>query len=92
MRELIDAVEDYLMERLPMIVNSLIEPFGLEASVLRGDPCRLFPGEACNQLVVVGLYAGDTGRHVGYVLYRLIRGENTFEFSLYRLVEAAGGE
>jgi len=90
-REFIEILEDYLMERLPLMINSFLEPYGLEASILGGDACRLFPGEAsCKQLVVVGLYPADSEEPAAYALYRLIKGENTFEFHLYKIVEKPG--
>ncbi|WP_232216781.1 hypothetical protein [Desulfurococcus amylolyticus] len=87
-RELIDVLEDYLMERLPVMINDLVEPLGLEASILSDSGCNIFPEEeACNQLVIAELYASEADKPLVYVLYRLIKGENTFEFYLYKIVE-----
>ncbi len=88
-RELIDLVEELLEERLPLILNSVLEPLNLEASVLRDYGCRLYPSDPhCRELVVVGIYEREGEKPLLYAVYWLARGENTLEFRLLRLVDA----
>ncbi|MFZ8782834.1 MAG: hypothetical protein ACO2OR_02460 [Desulfurococcaceae archaeon] len=88
-RELIDLVEELLEERLPLILNSVLEPLNLEASVLRDYGCRLYPSDPhCRELVVVGIYEREDEKPLLYAVYWLARGENTLEFRLLRLVDA----
>jgi hypothetical protein len=89
-RELIDLVEEIIEERLPLILNSVLEPLGLDSSILRDDGCKIFPQDPrCNDYIVVGIYSQGSDKPVLYAVYYVTRGENTFEFKFLRLVDAA---
>jgi len=88
-RELIDLVRELLEERLPIILNSVLEPLGLEASVLRDYGCKLYPTDpGCKDLVVVGIYGESSERPVLYAIYSSTSGENIFEFKLIKIVDS----
>jgi len=88
-RELIDLVEDLLEERLPIILNSVLEPLDLEASILRGYGCKIYPSDPrCKDLVVVGIYTQRSEKPLLYAVYRLTRGENIFEFKFLKIIDA----
>jgi len=88
-RELIDLISELVEERLPIILNSVLEPLDLEASILRGQGCKIYPTDPyCKDLVVAGIYTQGGEKPVFYAIYRLTRGENTFEFRFLRIIDA----
>lgn len=89
-RELVDIVLDVFNERLPLILNEVLEPYGLEASVLREDGCRILPDVPfCSNLIVTGIYEKDSQKPLVYVLYYINRGENTLDIRTFSLVDAS---
>lgn len=87
-RELIEVLEDYLMERLPLILNNSLDPHGLEASILDEDPCQIVPDESiCKSSVAVAIYEHGGSKPLFYAIYLWKKGDNTFEFSLDRIVQ-----
>lgn len=82
-RELLDVLIDILDERLPLIVNEVLEPYGLEASILEGRGCDEFPElERCEEILVVEVYEKDAQKPLVKAGYRFSRGSNTLEIKL----------
>jgi hypothetical protein len=87
-RELIEVIEDYLMERLPLILNNSLEPHGYEASVLDIDPCTILPDESvCRESIAVAVYEHGGSKPLFYAIYQWRKGDNTFVFELARIVQ-----
>jgi hypothetical protein len=87
-RELIEVIEDYLMERLPLILNNSLEPHGYEASVLDIDPCTILPDESvCGESIAVAVYEHGGSKPLFYAIYQWRKGDNTFVFELARIVQ-----
>jgi len=85
-REYIEFIDDYLMERLPIILNDLLEPYGLEASILdQDDACRVV--KDCSDATVIGVYSRESGSRVAYAVFRHRVGDNTLSFYLERVME-----
>jgi hypothetical protein len=92
-RELIDLVKEIMEERLPLILNSVLEPLGLDSSILRDEGCKIYPSDPyCRDLIVAGIYSQSSEKPVLYAVYRVIRGENTFEFRFLKLIDAVSHE
>lgn len=86
-REFINIINEYLFERLPIILNNVLEPYGIEASLLDEEKtCRILGSDMCKDRVVVSLHDVDTERVIAYVVYKYRAGDNTFEFLLEKLV------
>ncbi len=86
-REYIEVIDEYLMERLPVILNNVLEPYGLEASILKDEEaCRVLGEHECSSRIVVAIYDGEGGHVLFYVVYRRVVGDNTFEFQLEKLI------
>ncbi|MEM1618764.1 MAG: hypothetical protein QXE77_04355 [Desulfurococcaceae archaeon] len=90
LRELMDIVLDFFNERFSLILNEVLEPYGLEASVLKDDGCRLLPSEPlCANLMVVGVYEKDSQAPLVYALYYVGKGENTLNIHIFSLIDAS---
>lgn len=88
-RELVDVVLDFFNERFALILNEVLEPYKLEASVLKKSGCELAPNiPNCDKLLVVGVYEKELDKPLAYALYYLDRGENTLELHLHSIVDA----
>lgn len=88
-RELLDYIVEMIEERLSLVINEAVEPYGLEASVLNIDGCEVFPEErACNNVVVVGIYEKEATTPLVYAGYLIFRGENTLEFRFIKAKDA----
>ena len=89
-REYIEIIDEYLMERLAIMLNNVLSPYGFEASV-RDDmsECDIVgetPG--CKDTVVVELYSPGSSHPTYYVIYRRRIGDNTYEFYLKNVLKA----
>jgi len=88
-REYIEVIDDYLLERLPVIANSVLEPHGLEAYMLSEDEaCRVLGENECKDKVVIAIQDPGTERTLFYAVYIHKTGSNTFEFQLKDVVSA----
>ncbi|ABN70275.1 hypothetical protein Smar_1180 [Staphylothermus marinus F1] len=89
-RELIDIVDEYFMERLPVMINNALEPYGMEASILEDKTACEILGEtpSCKNTLVIALYVAGTSKPAYYAIYRYRKGDNTYEFFLENLVQA----
>ncbi len=88
-RELINIINEYLLERLPVILNNVLEPYGVEASLLNmEDACKVLGNIECKDKIVISLHDTSTERVLAYAVYRYKLGDNTFEFQLEKLVQA----
>lgn len=88
-REIIDYMIEIIEERLPLIINELLEPYQLEASVHTGKGCEIFPGDSqCDKIIIVEIYDRELNKRVAYAGYILDRGENTLSFKLYKIIDA----
>ena len=92
-RELLDYIMEILEERLPLILSEAVEPYGLEASVLKMSGCDVFPEEKqCKDVVVVGVYEKESEKPLVYAGYLVSRGENVLEVRFLKAVDAASRE
>jgi len=88
-RELVDLILDFFEERFSLILNEALEPYGLEASVLRESGCRILPRDPhCSEYLVAGVYEKDSPKPLAYALYYFNKGENTLEIRLQCIVDA----
>lgn len=88
-RELVDYVLEILEERLPLLLNEAVEPYGLEASILNKKGCDVFPSEKqCEDIMVVGVYEKESDEPFLYAGYMVSRGENLFELRLVKIIDA----
>ena len=88
-RELVDYVLEILEERLPILLNEAVEPYGLEASILNKKGCDVFPNEKqCENIVVAGVYEKEAEEPLVYAGYLVTRGENLLEFKLIKIIDA----
>ena len=85
-REFIEIINDYFFERLPIILNNVLEPYNMEASVLSEDEaCRILK-DNCQHRIVVAIYRLTDNKLVLYVIYWYRIGDNTFEFQLEKVI------
>ena len=90
-RECIDIIDNYLMERLPIMLNNVLEAYGYEASVLEGKTlCDIIEEErpGCGHTLVVAIYPLGSSKPVYYAIYRYKKGYNTYEFFLEEILES----
>jgi hypothetical protein len=86
-REFIEIIDDYFMERLPVILNNLLGAYGLEASILEEEyACKALKLDSCKDLLVVAIYGTESNKALFYALYTYRVGDNTFEFQFQNLV------
>ena len=89
-REYIDIIDNYLMERLPVMLNNALEAYGYEASVLEDKTlCDIVEEErpGCEYTLVVAVYSAGSSKPVYYAIYRYRKGDNTYEFFLEEILE-----
>jgi hypothetical protein len=88
-REYIEIIDDYLMERLPVMLNNALEPYGLEASVLENtSECTLGYSPCEENTLIVKIYPKGSHKPLFIAVYRRRVGENTYEFSLKKFLNA----
>lgn len=88
-REILDYIVEIIEERLSLVLNESLEPYGLEASIHLGEGCEFFPNERqCNDIIVVKVYDRETNEQLAYAGYLRARGENTFIFELLKVIDA----
>lgn len=86
-REYINVIREYLMERLPIILNNTLESLGLEASIREDlDGCKILSKPGCEKYLVVEIYESSSNSVCCYILYRENIGDNTYEFILEDIV------
>jgi len=86
-REMIEIIDEYVLERLPVLLNDVLEPYGLEASLLSGDKaCEVLRGE-CRDKIVFAIYSSESENPVLYAVYRYRAGDNTLELQLESILE-----
>lgn len=84
---------DVLEERISLILSELLDPYDLDASLLNEDGCSVFPEEVrCNSMRVVGIYDKNSNSLLAYAGYLVLRGENTLEVRLVKVVNAVTRE
>ncbi|MET1159926.1 MAG: hypothetical protein ABWW65_03105 [Thermoprotei archaeon] len=82
-REFIEILNEYLFERLPVMINNVLEPYGLEAYVVVGeDVCRIISINNCRDYVAVVVQDPSSDKAVLYAIYYYRVGDNTLEFQL----------
>ncbi len=87
-REYIGIIDEYLMERLPIILNNALEPYGLEAAVMEGmTECDLGLSPCSSDTLVVNIYESGSNKPLFRAVYYRRIGENTYEFFLKRIVK-----
>ncbi|MEM4717866.1 MAG: hypothetical protein QXE81_03790 [Desulfurococcaceae archaeon] len=92
-RELIDYILEILEERLSLLLNEVVEPYGLEASVLSKNGCDIFPNEKnCENIIVAGVYEKDSRDPLVYAGYMISRGENLLEVKLIKVIDSLTSE
>lgn len=92
-REFVDYILEILEERLTLMINEAVEPYGLEASLLNKNGCQIFPAEKqCENIIVVGIYEKEADEPLVYAGYLIIRGENILEVKLVRVIDAETGD
>ncbi len=84
-RELISIIDEYVVERLPLILNESLGALGLEASVrLDENECSLGVEPCEEDTFVVDIYSGDD------IVYRAVYarkiGDNTYYLFLKRIL------
>ncbi len=89
-RELIDIIDEYFMERLPILINNALEPYGIEASILQDKNACDVLGEkpSCKDTLVIALYTVGTNKPAYYIIYHYRKGDNTYEFYMENIVQA----
>ncbi len=89
-REYIGIIDEYLMERLAVMINNVLTPYGFEASI-RDDinECTIV-GESpgCRNTIIVELYSPGSSRPAYYAIYYRRIGDNTYEFFLKKVLKA----
>lgn len=88
-REYIDIIDEYLMERLPVMINNVLEPYGAEASILEDKTaCDIlgdYPG--CENTIVVEIYTTGSTSPSYFAIYYRRKGDNTYEFYLEKVLK-----
>ncbi len=86
-RELISIIDEYVMERMPLILNEAFSTIGLEASVKTDEnECDIEDVDECDpNTFIVELYSGDN------LLFKLVYsrkiGDNTYYLFLKRVIK-----
>ncbi len=86
-REYISVIDEYLIERLPVILNNLLEPYGLEPSILEKNEACESINKCSDEYIVVGIYDSSYTKPLFYVIYRRRIGDNTYEFSFHEIIQ-----
>lgn len=88
-REYIGIIDEYLMERLAIIINNVLTPYGFEASVREDLNECMIVGESpgCRDTIVVELYSPGSSHPVYYAIYHRRVGDNTYEFYLKKVLK-----
>ena len=88
-REYIEIIDEYLMERLPVMINNSLEPYGLEASIMEGiDECSLGISPCSKDTIVAEIYPAGSSKPLFRVIFYRKIGENTYEFTIKRVLKA----
>lgn len=88
-REIIDYIVEIIEERLSIVINEVLEPYQLEASVHVDKGCDYFPNDTrCDKIIVVEIFDKESNRRIAYAGYLVGKGENTLIFEPYKLVDA----
>ncbi len=88
-REYIKIIDEYLMERLAVMINNVLTPYGFEASIREDiNECTL-AGETpgCRDTVIVELYSPGSSHPTYYAIYHRRLGDNTYEFYLKNILK-----
>ncbi len=88
-REYIELIDEYFMERLPVMLNNVLEPYGLEASIIEDrNECSLGIEPCDENTFIVEIYMRGSNKPLYHVVYRRRIGENTYEFYMKRFLIA----
>jgi len=88
-REFIEILNEYLTERLPVIFNDVLEPYGLEASLLSSEKARALLGDEAERKLVLAIYSVEEEKPLLYAVFHYRVGDNTLELQLEKLLKAA---
>ncbi len=88
-REYIELLDEYLMERLPVLLNNVLEPYGFEASVIEDrSECTLGIKPCDENTFIVEVYMKGSRKPSYLAVYRRKVGENTYEFYMKKFLNA----
>ncbi len=89
-REYIEIIDEYLMERLAIMINNVLTPYGFEAAIRENANECTIVGETpgCKDTIVVELYSPGSSHPAYYAVYYRRAGDNTYEFYLKNVLKA----